>query len=145
MNIVTPAPDPGLDPVVFTLSSPGARSVWLAFFFNQWTSGQDSGSFARHEPVHGDHLMVRELVRLTQAKPGQWSCEIKLSPGRHEYLFLVDGAWVMDPDAAEVCQDLNGGFNCARLVQPSAVVAKVAASTPVPLPRTRTTPLSRAI
>lgn len=145
MNTVTLPVDPGPDPVVFTLSSPGARSVWLAFFFNQWASGDHAVSFAHHEPVHGDHLMVRELVRLTQVKPGQWRCEIKLPAGRHEYLFLVDGAWVMDPEAADVCHDLNGGFNCARLVQPPAAGMKVGASAPVNLPRTRSTPLPRAM
>jgi len=32
---------------------------------------------------------------------GLWVVEIALPPGRHEYRFIVDGAWVNDPQAVE--------------------------------------------
>jgi hypothetical protein len=123
--------------VVFSLLSPGARSVWLAFFFHEGSSGARPASFAHREAMDGDHLMVRELVRLEQVSPGRWHCELPLPPGRHEYLFLVDGTWVMDPEASEVCHDRDGGFNCTRLVQAPAAAVRAATLAPAAVPRPR--------
>jgi hypothetical protein len=105
--------------VTFSLSSPGARSVSVAIFFNQWSDQLPlPKKVTGDESQSKDHLMVREFVQLNQVAPGQWSCEISLAPGWHEYLFLVDGTWVMDPDAPETCPDYVGGFNAARMVGP---------------------------
>lgn len=105
--------------VTFSLSSPGARVVYVALFFNNWSAELPSPlplSPGVHQKSGG--MMVRDLVPLRQVKPGLWRCELPLSPGWHEYLFLVDHAWVMDPDALEVCPDGTGGFNAALMVKP---------------------------
>ena len=41
---------------------------------------------------------------------GVWSAEIDLPPGRHEYLFVADGAWMADP-VAEAVPNPFGGVN----------------------------------
>ncbi len=34
---------------------------------------------------------------------GEWAAEVPLTPGRHEYAFVVDGRrWVIDPLAPQV-------------------------------------------
>jgi hypothetical protein len=35
-------------------------------------------------------------------------------------LFLVDGEWMLDPEAPEKCPDGAGGFNSARRIEPVA-------------------------
>ncbi len=42
---------------------------------------------------------------------GRWVKELTLPPGRHEYRFVVDGAWVDDPNAKEVAPNPHGGVN----------------------------------
>ena len=68
--------------------------------------------------------MVRQLVRLKEVEPGWWKGLVLLSPGPHEYLFVVDGAWVMDPDTPEMCPDFEGGCNAVRTVEPAVVPTK---------------------
>src|SRR5476649_2905223 len=103
----------------FTLSSPGARSVSVAIFFNRWSAGLPSAEPTDHDgSPYGQHQMVREIVRLKQVKPGQWQGETSLAHGWHEYLFLVDGSWVMDPEATNVCPNDAGGFSAVRIVAP---------------------------
>ena len=103
--------------ISFALSSPGARKVYVAIFFTEWA--------AFLQPVLGAAAsqtirpMVREWVCLEQVRPGLWSGNVTLPVGRHEYLFLVDGTWVMDPEATDVCPDGDGGFNAVRSVAPA--------------------------
>ena len=105
----------------FTLSSPGARSVAVALFFCRWATGLPSAEPADHGGApFGNHQMVRKIVRLKQVRPGQWQGEMPLAPGWHEYLFLVDGLWVMDPEAASVCPNDAGEFSAVRIVAPES-------------------------
>jgi len=39
----------------------------------------------------------------------RYSVTFKLTPGRYEYRFVVDGRWVYDPDARESAPDPLGG------------------------------------
>jgi len=120
------APDPSHVDVTFALSSPGARAVSLAIFFNQWSVELPvSERPNRDESLSKDHLMVRALMRLQQVTPGQWRCAMPLSPGWYEYLFIVDGAWVMDPEAPEICPDGADGFNAARMVESATAAGQV--------------------
>ncbi len=115
------AHDPASTLVAFSLASPGARTVSVAFFFNQWSTDLPTPKpvLATESPSK-EHVMVRALVRLEQVEPGQWYCAVPLEPGWYEYLFLVDGQWMMDPEAPEVCPDGLGGFNAARMVEAEA-------------------------
>lgn len=47
---------------------------------------------------------------------GRWKKTIKLNPGRHEYKFLVDGQWVLDPQNHEICQNSLGSQNNVKVV-----------------------------
>lgn len=66
---------------VFTFHSATAKKVSLAGDFNNW----DMGSLSAKKDAKGN-----------------WSVKVNLAPGRHEYKFVVDGAWINDPVAAAV-------------------------------------------
>lgn len=81
---------PALVPVVFTYTDPLASSVYVAGSFNEWSPA---------------------VAALAQVAPGSWQLELSLPPGRHEYLFVVDGTWAADPLARESCPNPHGGVN----------------------------------
>lgn len=75
--------------VQFRLQSPDASDVRLA------------GSFTNWQPEYELH----------QTAPGMWTITLPLSPGVHDYSFVIDGTrWVTDPFAQTV-QDGFGGMN----------------------------------
>lgn len=135
MSIHACTPTADLIAVPFTLASPGARRVRLALFFNAAPPGPAplpaDPAFRREAST-----MVAEVLALAEAAPGHWRCEARLRPGPCDYLFLVDGEWVMDPEAPEVRPDGAGGYNAVRLVEREAAGASlppaenVAAGTP---------------
>lgn len=77
--VVAQAPDT-VHVVRFVFAELGARQVALAGDFNGWS---------------------RTATPLEEiSSSGQWSVELVLAPGRHEYVFIVDGErWVADPFA----------------------------------------------
>jgi len=79
-----------LVPVMFTYTDPLASAVFVAGSFNEWKP---------------------DATALAQSAPGKWQLELPLPPGRHEYLFVVDGTWVADPLARESCPNPHGGVN----------------------------------
>lgn len=64
--------------VRFVLEARDARDVALVGDFNGWAAG---------------------ATRMTPtARPGVWTVDVALPPGRHEYAFVVDGSrWMADP------------------------------------------------
>jgi 1,4-alpha-glucan branching enzyme len=62
--------------VEFEVTAPGAECVYLAGDFNNWDSNSTP--------------MRRE-------RDGNWKTRLKLTPGRYEYKFWVDGEWREDP------------------------------------------------
>ena len=67
--------------VRFQLAAPDAHTVSLVGDFNDWQKSA--------------------IVLRPAAKPGVWTASVPLTPGRHEYAFIVDGKqWVADPYAA---------------------------------------------
>jgi 1,4-alpha-glucan branching enzyme len=85
-------PAPG--PVVrLQLAAAGARSVAVAGSFNSW----------QPEPA-------------TQTGDGAWVKEISVTPGRYEYLFVVDGQWQPDPNAREQVPNPFGGQNSVLVI-----------------------------
>lgn len=65
------------------------RSVYLAGSFNNWSTTQ-----------------------LPMKKTGSgWQAELRLSPGRYLYKFIVDGRWIHDPYNKQKERDGQGGFN----------------------------------
>jgi beta-lactamase regulating signal transducer with metallopeptidase domain len=74
----------------FTLSGyPNARIVAVAGSFNNWNQSQYL--FARV----GD----------------KWVCKVNLPPGKHEYKFIVDGDWLVDPRNGVTERDRRGFEN----------------------------------
>jgi 1,4-alpha-glucan branching enzyme len=72
---------PGAKNVRFTVLSRLAHEVFLAGDFNGW----NPTSLLMHRR-HGH----------------EWSADMALSPGIHEYLFVIDGHWETDPEAESV-------------------------------------------
>ncbi len=75
-------------PVQFVVVAAGAESVSLVGDFNDWD--------ARLTPMRAD-------------RDGRlWTVTIPLSPGRHRYAFLVNGArWLADPSAPRAPDDFG--------------------------------------
>ncbi len=96
----TPVDSPGDASAVavrFVFPAPKAKTVAIAGDFNKWRT---DGSI------------------LKRRDGGIWTIEIPLSPGIHQYMFIVDGeAWVPDPDAREHRDDGFGYRNSVVRVE----------------------------
>jgi 1,4-alpha-glucan branching enzyme len=77
------------------LLKPDAKSVYVAGSFNGWKP---------------------EKAPLKQAGNGRWVGDLAVQPGRYEYLFVVDGQWVPDPNAKESVENPFGGRNSVLTV-----------------------------
>src|SRR5262245_53767328 len=86
------APQPTIS---LELIKPGAKQVAVAGDFNDWKP---------------------ERSPLVQIGNGRWVGDLAVKPGRHEYLFVVDGQWLPDPNAKETVQNPFGGKNSVLTV-----------------------------
>jgi 1,4-alpha-glucan branching enzyme len=75
--------------VEFKFFAPSARKVSIAGTFNKWKA----------DPARKDSR-------------GNWSTKLSLTPGRHEYKFIVDGNWVNDPRCLSCIPNSFGSQNC---------------------------------
>jgi len=92
----TPAPKPAPRNVVsLELVKPEAKSVAVAGSFNEWKP---------------------EKTPLISLGNGRWKGDLNVKPGRHEYLFVVDGQWLPDPNAKESVANPFGGTNSVLIV-----------------------------
>jgi hypothetical protein len=73
-----------IKPVNFYCAAPTAQSVYLAGDFNGW------------DPT--SHPMRRRA-------DGWWFIEVQLPHGHHQYLFLVDGKPVLDPQGTGIARN----------------------------------------
>ena len=80
---------------VFRFSAPGAESVLLVGDFTDWQ---------------------RQPVAMSNSGGGVWTARVKLSPGPHAYLYIVDGEWCEDPACASRVPNPFGSFNMVRKV-----------------------------
>jgi hypothetical protein len=48
---------------------------------------------------------------------GRWERKVALTPGRHEYKFMVDGEWVHDAKARVNERNVHGSLNSVVEVQ----------------------------
>jgi 1,4-alpha-glucan branching enzyme len=85
---------PVTNKVSLELVKPGARIVYVAGSFNEWKP---------------------EKTPLLPLGNGRWAGDLTVKPGRHEYLFVVDGQWLPDPNATETVQNPYGGKNSVLL------------------------------
>jgi 1,4-alpha-glucan branching enzyme len=76
--------------------APEAESVTVAGEFNDWDT---------------------KALPMKKTKEGMWKAKIKLSPGRYEYRFFVDGAWAENIPDAEVVPNPFGTYNLVIKVE----------------------------
>jgi len=77
--------------VEFSLFAPEAKQVSIAGTFNSWSTN---------------------ALLMKKSKDGTWKVKVKLAPGRHEYKYFVDGAWVQDITGASFTPNDFGTSNC---------------------------------
>jgi 1,4-alpha-glucan branching enzyme len=77
--------------VEFVYESPIAKEVYLAGDFNDWSFNS---------------------LPMRKAEDGKWRIRVPLSPGRHEYRYIVDGDWQNDPCACGYAPNEFGSCNC---------------------------------
>lgn len=80
----------------FLVNGSPACEVFLAGNFNEW------------DPAS---------LPLEQYADGYWEADVPLHPGRHEYVFVIDGIWCPDP-LAESLPNPFGGVNSVVTVPP---------------------------
>lgn len=86
--------------VRFVFVDSGAASVALVGDFNDWTRG------------------ATELRQ--SGAPGVWAVSVPLTPGRHEYAFIVNGSsWVADPLAVKSSDDFGTESSVIRVGSPA--------------------------
>jgi hypothetical protein len=88
-------PKPEAPKAHLKLVKPDAKSVCVAGSFNEWNPAR---------------------TPLTRVSDGTWIGELSGISGRHEYLFVVDGQWVPDPNATESVQNPFGGRNSVLVI-----------------------------
>jgi hypothetical protein len=95
----TSAPDT-VQVVRFVFVDAGAKSVQLVGDFNEWAKGS--------------------TVLRRSGAPGVWVATVPLSPGRHEYAFIINGSrWVADPLAPKSSDDFGTESSVIRVGNPS--------------------------
>ena len=82
--------------VRFVFVDPKAERVELVGDFNEWARG------------------TTQLKR--SGAPGVWAVSVPLSPGRHEYAFIINGSrWVADPLAVKSSDDFGTESSVIRV------------------------------
>ena len=92
---VTGVQEPNTVRYRFTVKANEVREICLAGDFNQWK------------------VCDAPLSRVAE---GVWSITIDLPRGRHEYMFVIDGRWVTDPNAMGYSTDGFGNRNALLVV-----------------------------
>jgi hypothetical protein len=88
---------PDVRSVGFSVRLPEAGSVSLVGDFNEWSE---------------DGIELRD-----DDSDGLWTVEIRIKPGRYQYMFVVNGKeWIVDEHADAVIDDGFGSLNSIRLV-----------------------------
>jgi 1,4-alpha-glucan branching enzyme len=81
--------------VSFKINAPAAEQVFLSGSFNDWRY---------------------DATPLKKDATGCWKTQVSLSPGTYEYRFVVDGAWLDDPECPLRVENPFGSQNCVRIV-----------------------------
>ncbi len=80
--------------VTFSVIADKGSSVYVAGTFNGWNEEVDKLSYGN----------------------GKYSVRLCLEPGRHEYKFIIDGAWHADPECHEWSHNDLGSVNSVIFV-----------------------------
>ncbi len=93
---VPSAPSRGPEGVRFTLHHPTARSIAVAGSFNGWSPAAQ---------------------RMVRDGSGLWTVTVRLPPGEHAFMYVVDGVrWLTPPAADEYVEDGFGQTNGVVIV-----------------------------
>ena len=77
--------------VIFQVRAKPGSEVFVAGSFNNWNASQNPMRDNPHS--------------------GVFKVALTLPPGRHEYKFVIDGEWCVDPDCAESVSNGHGSLN----------------------------------
>ncbi|MEW6040266.1 MAG: glycogen-binding domain-containing protein, partial [Elusimicrobiota bacterium] len=66
-------------------------------------------------------VVSNEEYLMEKDKGGVWTKVMKLSTGRYQYKFVVDGNWILDPANPEKFKEPNGNENSVVKVMPKGV------------------------
>ena len=84
----------GRKKVRFTFSAENASEVYVAGTFNDWDPKK----------------------KLMKQEDGIHSATVLLDKGRHEYKFVVDGVWCIDPECEDWAPNEHGSLNSVIVV-----------------------------
>jgi 1,4-alpha-glucan branching enzyme len=76
--------------VEFTCAASKAKKVCIAGNFNGWSMTS---------------------MPMKKSADGTWKIKLKISPGRYEYKFVVDGIWAQDMLSSETAPNCFGTYN----------------------------------
>jgi 1,4-alpha-glucan branching enzyme len=79
----------------FRYIAPAATSVMLVGDFTEWQ---------------------QQALVMEKGPDGVWTTSLKLPPGKHSYLFIVDGQWCDDPECTVRVPNPFGGHDMIREV-----------------------------
>ncbi len=79
----------------FRITDPDAQKVLLVGDFTEWQ---------------------QRPVTMKKEGNGLWTAAVRLPPGTHYYLFIVDGEWREDPECSVRVPNPFGGENMVRQV-----------------------------
>ena len=80
---------------IFRITEPDAENVLLVGDFTDWQ---------------------QNAIPMQKGSWGVWTTTVKLAPGTHYYLFIVDGEWCEDPECDLRVPNPYGGRNMVRQV-----------------------------
>ena len=83
-------------PTEFKFYAPQAKKVSLAGSFNNWDTS---------------------ALTAKKDSKGNWETKVNLKPGKYEYKFFVDGAWINDPRCSSCVVNSFGSRNCVISVK----------------------------
>jgi len=86
-----------LKKVEFQLAAAHGSKVSVAGTFNNWDPEKN-------------HMKENSVS-------GHYKTVIAMPPGKHEYKFVVDGEWSMDPNCSESVPNCQGSLNSVICVQ----------------------------
>ncbi len=54
---------------------------------------------------------------MKKQKDGCYAATLEVTPGQHEYKFILDGNWIPDPDVTNVAVNAFGSLNSVAVVK----------------------------
>ena len=85
-----PQPAGAMHEIEFAFHAPDAKKVCVAGKFNNWNTSS---------------------MPMKKGKDGTWRSKVKLSPGRYEFKYFVDGAWAQNIPGVDVVLNPFGTYN----------------------------------